>query len=222
MRKSCLIGILILMSLLSIHAQEMGLKESKVFSNLGDYVRQAQFSPYRNYFAFTIGNNTLRVYDRDWEKVFEHQGNPKAVGGVFAFSPDEKYLAYGRYKGFNDIAIIRLEDLKVVQVLSRHTDYINHLEFSHEGDLLVSSSSDERAIIWKLEDETFTLSQVLEGFESSLSQSTFSPDDRFLVTGDSRGHVLILERGGDDYTEFQRFQYRRHGIESVVFNPTAI
>ncbi len=85
----------------------MGLKESKEFSNLGEYVRQAQFSPYRNYFAFTIGDNTVRVYDRDWEKVFEHQGNPKAVGGVFAFSPDEKYMVYGRYKGFNDIAIIR-------------------------------------------------------------------------------------------------------------------
>ena len=87
--------------------QEMGLKESKVFSDLGDYVRQAGFSPYRNYFAFTIGNNTLRIYDRDWEKVFEHQGNPEARGGVFAFSPDERYLAYGRYKGTNDIAIIR-------------------------------------------------------------------------------------------------------------------
>ena len=101
MRKLYMTGVFAIMTACSLQAQEMGLRESKEFSNLGNYVRQAAFSPYRNYFAFTIGDNTLRVYDRDWEKVFEHQGNPKAVGGVFAFSPDEKYLVYGRYKGFH-------------------------------------------------------------------------------------------------------------------------
>ena len=200
-------------------AQEMGLKENKEFSNLGDYVRQAEFSPFRDYFALTIGNNTLRVYDQDWEMVLEHQGNPKAVGGVFAFSPDEKYLAYGRYKGFNDIAIIRLEDMKVIQVLGRHNDYINHLEFSHGGDFLVSTSSDKRAILWEQRDETFRYMQEFSGFESAAGQASFSSDDRFMVTGDSRGHVLVLERDGDRYREFQRFQYRKHGVESAAFRP---
>ncbi|MFH0755703.1 MAG: caspase family protein [Bacteroidota bacterium] len=221
MRRQVFLAVFSAILSFTLQAQELGLKESKVFSSLGDYVRQAQFSPCRNFFAFTIGDNTLRVYNRDWEKIFEHQGNPKAVGGVFAFSPDEKYLAYGRYKGFNDIAIISLDDLKVVQVMSGHTDYVNHLEFSNEGDLLVSASSDGSAIVWKLEQEEFRISQVIGGFESSLSQSSFSPDDRFLVTGDSRGNVLILERTKEGYIEFQRFQYRRHGIESVVFNPKA-
>ena len=110
MRNIYVSGIFLFLAFLSLQGQEMGLKESKEFSKLGDYVRQAQFSPYRNYFAFTIGNNTLRVYDRDWELVFEHQGNPKAVGGVFAFSPDEKYLVYARYKGFNDMAKLRRAD----------------------------------------------------------------------------------------------------------------
>ena len=214
MRQLFITGVIALITTCSIQAQEMGLKESKEFSNLGDYVRQAEFSPYRNYFAFTIGDNTLRVYDRDWKKVFEHQGNPKAVGGVFAFSPDEKYLVYGRYKGVNDIAIIRLEDMKVTAVLSRHTDYISHLDFSHDGNLLVSTSSDRSAIIWEIRDESFHFSQVIEGFESS-----FSHNDRFLVTGDSRGHLLILERDGNRYIDFQRFQYRRHSIESVAFHP---
>jgi hypothetical protein len=219
MRKLCIACVIVLIAAGMMHAQEMGLKESKEFSNLGDYVRQAAFSPYRNYFAFTIGDNTLRVYDRDWEKVFEHQGNPKAVGGVFAFSPDEKYLVYGRYKGFNDIAVIRLEDMKVTAVLNRHTDYISHLDFSHDGTMMVSTSADQRAVIWEIRDETFHFSQVIEGFESNLSQSTFSYDDRFLVTGDTRGHVLILERNGMTYREFQKFQYRRHSVESVAFHP---
>ena len=212
-------GIFLFLSLLSVQGQEMGLKESKEFSNLGDYVRQAQFSPYRNYFAFTIGNNTLRVYNRDWELVYEHQGNPKAVGGMFAFSPDEKYLVYGRYKGFNDMAVIRLEDMKVTQVLNRHTDYVNHLEFSNDGKHMVSCSSDKRAIIWDLKEESFHVSQVIDGFETRLSESSFSADDRFLATGDSRGHVRILEREDDRYREFQSFQYRSHGVTSISFSP---
>jgi WD40 repeat protein len=219
MRNPGTICALLWLSAVSLQAQELGLRESKEFSGLGEYIMQAEFSPFRNYFAYTIGDNTIRVYDRDWEKVFEHQGNPKAVGGVFVFSPDEKYLAYGRYKGFNDIAIIRLEDMKVTGVLNRHTDYINHLEFSHEGNLLVSTSSDRQAIIWELRDESFQFSQVFTGFESSLNQSSFSHDDRFLVTGDSRGHVLVLVRNGNAYREFQKFQFRKHAIESVAFHP---
>lgn len=219
MRHIYFTGILMFLALMSLQGQEMGLKESKEFSNLGDYIRQAQFSPYRNYFAFTIGNNTLRIYNRDWELVYEHQGNPKAVGGVFAFSPDEKYLLYGRYKGFNDIAIIRLEDMKVTGVLNRHTDYINHLEFSNDGKHMVSCSSDKRAIIWNLKEESFQVSQVIDGFEARLSESSFSADDRFLATGDSRGHVRILEWEGNRYREFQSFQYRRYGVASISFSP---
>ncbi|MEN8158023.1 MAG: WD40 repeat domain-containing protein, partial [Bacteroidota bacterium] len=202
-----------------VPAQEMGLKESKEFSNLGDYVKQAGFSPYRNFFAFTIGDNTLRVYDRDWEQVFGHQGNPKALGGVFAFSPDEKQMAYGRYKGFNDIAIIRLADMKVTQVLSRHTNYINHLEFSNDGNLLVSTSTDKQAIIWEMKQEKFTPVNTFDEFESTLYESSFSSDDRFLVTGDARGHVLVLERTNRGYERFQKFQYRKYGVHSVTFRP---
>lgn len=219
MRNLLLSAVFLLLVIPTARGQEMGLKESKEFSNLGDYVRQAQFSPYRNYFAFTIGNNTLRVYDRDWDLLLEHQGNPRAVGGVFAFSPDEKYLVYGRYKGVNDIAIIRLEDMKVIAVLNGHTDYINHLEFSNDGKFLVSCASDKNAIIWELKEETFQVLQLIDGFEKEIRESSFSADDRFLATGDGNGHVRILERKGDQYELFQSFQNRRHSVYAIAFSP---
>lgn len=211
--------LIVSISLLALSAQELDLKESKEFNNLGEYVRQAQFSPYRNFFAISIGNNALRVYDRDWEKVFEHQGNPEAYGGVFAFSPDEKFLAYGRFKGYNDIAIFRLPDMKLVDVLARHTSYINHLEFSNDGAFLVSSSADQTAIVWYREKDRFLFRQHIDAFEYDLNESSFSYDDRFLVTGDERGNILVLERTGERYREFQQFRFRRHGVESVVFHP---
>ncbi len=221
MRQFYILILLLFPGYMSLFSQEMGLKESKEFNSLGDYARLAQFSPYRNYFAYTIGDNTLRIYNRDWEKVFEHQGNPRAVGGVFAFSPDEKYLAYGRYKGNNDIAIIRLEDMKVTQVINRHSDYITHLEFSNDGELLVSTSQDGSMIIWQHRNEAFQIHQLFSDFETYPNESSFSFDDRFLVTGDTRGHVLVLKRRESTYDKFQEFQYRRHAVNTVVFNPKA-
>ena len=220
MRLLYLFFLLLLSVLIQLGGQERNLKESKVFSILGDYVRQAEFSPYRNYFAFTIGNNTLRIYNRDWEKVFDHQGNPTAVGGVFAFSPDEKYMAYGRYKGTNDIAIIELYGMKVVQVLNKHSDDISHLEFSHDGRHLASTSADKKLIIWYSYEEVFHESQVFSDFERGLNESSFSYDDRYLVTGDDYGNVLILSSEDHDlFSEVQRFKNRRHGVESIVFHP---
>ncbi len=54
--------------------------------------------------------------------------------------------------------------MKVIQVMSRHNDYITHLEFSHDGNLLVSTSADKSAIIWELRDESFNFSQVFRWF----------------------------------------------------------
>lgn len=220
MRRVQILFLLLSSFLICSTAQERSLIESKVFSNLGDYARQAEFSPYRNYFAFTIGNNTLRIYNRDWEKVFEHQGNPRAVGGIFAFSPDEKYMAYGRYKGTNDIAIVQLEDMKVIQVLNKHSDYITHLEFSHDGRHLASTSADKQLIIWYSYEEVFHHSNVITDVERGLNESSFSYDDRYLVTGDDYGNVLVLSKEpSGSYTVVQKFKNRRHSVESIVFHP---
>ena len=219
MRKIQFILILLWVLPLSLLSQEMGLKVNNEFGNLEDYVGQAQFSPFRNYFAYTVGDNTVRIFDRHWEKIFEHQGNPEARGGVFAFSPDERYFVYGRYRGKNDIAIFRVEDMKLMQVLNQHSFFVSHLEFSHDGEWLVSCSLDEQMILWKMKDEAFVFQRRFDAFESDLNESSFSFDDRFLVTGDTYGNVLVLERSDSDFEVFQQFKHRRHGVQTVSFHP---
>ncbi len=219
MRKIHLSFILMLVLAFPLLSQKLGMKVKREFSNLANYVGQAQFSPFRSYFSFTIGDNTLRIYDRDWEMVLEHKGNEEAFGGVFAFSPDEKYLVYGRYKGNNDIAIIRLEDMKVIQVLNQHSYFISHLEFSNDGKWLVSSSLDDQMIIWELSNETFEFHQIFEGFESDVNETSFSFDDRYLVTGDTYGNVLVLRNSDSEFEVFQEFKHRRHGVQTIAFHP---
>ena len=108
--KHILIFFLICVPILT-YAQEFSYKEKKGFRSQDSYIFDAQFSPFRNYFAITYGNNTIEVYDRNWRKVFEHQGNTESYSGTISFSPDEEYLAFSRYKSTNDIAILSLSEL---------------------------------------------------------------------------------------------------------------
>jgi len=87
------------------------------------------------------------LYDRTREPIFSHQGNRESFGVIVSFSPDERSLVYGRYKGGNDIAIIRLSDLKVIQILKGHSSWINDPEFSNSDDYLVSA---QEAVIYYL------------------------------------------------------------------------
>jgi WD40 repeat protein len=201
------------------HPQELGIKENKEFTDLGDYVMEAGFSPFRNYFAYAVGNNQVVIFDRNWEKIFDHTGNPRAVGGHFDFSPDEKFLAYAKFKGNNDIAIIRLADCQVVQTMERHTGYINDIAFSHDGDFLVSASSDRTIILWKREGDVFQFLSQVGDFTYGVEAVSFSYDDRFLVAGDDRGMIRILEKSGDSYAPVQDIVYRKHSVNSIAFHP---
>ena len=150
---------IVLFIVIQAYSQEFTYKEKKELKGYSEYIMQSEFSPFRNYFAITIGNNTIEIYDKDWNKIFSHQGNPKSVGGYFSFSPDEKYLAYAKYKSDNDIAIIRLEDRKVIQVMNGHSYYINQVKFSHDGKFLTSSSSDKSVCLWKWKNDQLELHQ---------------------------------------------------------------
>ncbi len=219
MLKKYLFLIMVLaLSCSSIHSQEMGLTISREFDKLGAVVVQAEFSPFRNYFVYSLGNNTARIFDRNWEVVWEHQGNPESYGGAFAFSPDENYMALGKYRGANDIAIIRLKDMKVVQVLGNHQYWINDLEFSHDGRYLVSVASDEKLILWNLREEKFHLAQQFE-FENEMRATSFSYDDKYLIASDIHGNTALLKAGGSGYSKVQSVRLNKSNVGDLAFHP---
>jgi WD40 repeat protein len=201
------------------NSQEFTYKEKKELKGFADYIMDSKFSPFRNYFAITVGNNTIEIYDKDWKKVFTHQGNPKSVGGHLAFSPDEKYLAYAKYKSDNDIAIIRLKDQKVIQVLNGHAHNINKLEFSHDGKFLVSTSSDESMNIWNWENDQMVLSQKFE-YEDAVMGASFSFDDKYIVVGGYDKMIYLYEKNINTYQLFDTIPGIQYWIYDVAFHPT--
>ena len=203
----------------AVLSQEMGLTISREFNKLGAVVVQAEFSPFRNYFAYSLGNNTARIFDRNWETIWEHQGDPESFGGPFAFSPDEHYLALGKYKGGSDIAIIRLKDMKVVQVLSSHQYWINDLKFSHDGRFLVSVAGDEKMNIWRMSHESFQLAQHFE-FENEMQETSISFDDKYLVTCDQYGNTAVFKAGESGFESVQKSRLTKNSVTDIAFHPT--
>jgi WD40 repeat protein len=210
--------VLIILSI-NVYGQEFTYKEKKELKGFSDYIMDSKFSPFRNYFALTVGNNSIEIYDKDWKKIFTHQGNPKSVGGHLAFSPDEKYLAYAKYKSDNDIAIIRLKDQKVIQVLNGHARNINKLEFSHDGKFLVSASSDESMNIWNWENDQMVLSQKFE-YEDAVMGASFSFDDKYIVVGGYDKMIYLYEKKVNKYQLLDTIPGIQYWIYDVAFHPT--
>lgn len=217
--KKLLVLILFIFFIHTLFGQEFSYKEKKELAGYPDYILDAKFSPFRNYFALTIGNNTVEIFDKNWKKVFSHQGNPNAVGGHISFSPDEKYLAYAKYKSDNDIAIIRLEDQKVIQVLNGHSHNINKLEFSHNGKFLVSASSDESICIWKWDNEDMVLDQKFT-YEDAMMGISFSYNDQYLVVGGYDRMIHLYKLKNDQYYLYDTIPNLKYWQYDVAFHPS--
>jgi WD40 repeat protein len=216
--KILLISIFVAVSSL-ISAQEFSCREKKELTGFGDYIMEARFSPYRNFFALTIGNNTLEVYDKNWNKIFEYTGDPKSVGGHISFSPDEKYLAYAKYKSNNDMAIIDLESRQVIEVLTGHSDHIQDINWSHSGQLLASCSQDKTIRIWSFNGLGYKLVQVLEDHENSVTGISFNFDDTFFASVGNDSKMLIRKWDGEKYKTFQEILPSKGYLEDCEFHP---
>jgi len=214
-----LLTVLLIFLFTQVYTQEFTYKEKKELKGYPDYIMDSKFSPFRNYFALTIGNNTIEIYDNNWKKIFSHQGNPKSVGGHISFSPDEKYLAYAKYKSDNDIAIIQLKDRKVVQVLNGHSHNINKLEFSHNGKFLASASSDNTVCIWALKGDQLVLSQEFTYDDAAIGIS-FSYDDKYLVAGGYDKMLSIYKYENEKYTLSDTIPGLKYWQYDICFHPS--
>ncbi|KAM7271752.1 hypothetical protein ACFE04_030966 [Oxalis oulophora] len=72
---------------------------------------------------------------------------------------------------------------KTLQVLQEHTDEVWFVQFSHHGKYLASSSKDQTAIVWEVNDDGhLTLKHRLIGHQKPVLSVSWSPDDKQLLT----------------------------------------
>ncbi len=147
------------------------------------------------YLISVSDDKTIRVWDTstgEVVRVFRSQIGEGYEGKIYtaALSPDNRILAVGGWpmgpaKTMNlrsgRIRLINFQTGEVIALLKGHSDIINGLAFSPDGNRLISGSFDKTARIWDV--RTQKTIHVLKGHTDFIFAVAFSPDGTMAVTG---------------------------------------
>ncbi len=119
-----------------------------------------------------------------------------------------------------DNAILLEDSSKKTDTLFGHTDKIRNIDFSEDGSYLVSGSSDNKAIIWKLAKSktTYDSIQTLTTHTNDVIDVEFYKND-LLLTASKDNTVQIYKREKDKNQFIQIPSIIRHeyGIKAATF-----
>jgi WD40 repeat protein len=190
-----------------------------------------------------FGGSDFRVYDVDLDRdkpeprAMEGQGHDSYVTGL-AVSASGRWVVSGGYDG--RLIWWDLKQGTRGRVIEGHAKWVRKLAATcgcdEEGALIASVADDMVCRLW--DAETGALRHELHGHEamtphhypSMLFACAFSPDDRFVATGDKVGHVVVWDvaTGKPAATLEAPVMYtwdpvqRRHsigGIRALAFTP---
>lgn len=161
------------------------------------------FTSNGRYLVSASDDKTIKVWDTSTGKVVrvlrgQIQAGDEGKIYAAALSPDNRFLAIGGWMGPSknyklvDLGRIRLIDFQTGEVktlLKGHTNVINGLAFSPDGNRLISGSADKTARIWNV--RTQKTIHVLKGHTDHIYAVAFSPDGSMAVTG-SNDNTLKL------------------------------
>lgn len=203
----------------SLQAQDFSLVESKTFKEEADYVRMIRFSPFGNFIAMPLGNNTTNLFDKNWNKVFTTQGDNKALASQCVFSPDERLMIFSKYKNKSDVAVYNIAENRVVQTLQDHEDMIYTLSLSPNGKFLATGGGDDFFLLYEWQEGVFKLIKKIPTTDTKAYSIAFSPDSRDMVVGMYNGKAWVFEYKNADWGLTQTIESTKWSIDEVLFSP---
>jgi len=102
--------------------------------------------------------------------------------------------------------------------LHGHTDSINSVEFSHDGQHVVTASNDNTARIW----DTQTYSQIgdaLTGHTNTVRSASFSPDGKLVVSTSRDNTIRIWNAKSKTHEQIGKSFTRHRGVDKASFLP---
>ncbi|MBD2612085.1 AAA-like domain-containing protein [Nostoc punctiforme FACHB-252] len=182
------------------------------------------FNHYSNQIAAAQSDGSivlLEISGQQLVKFQEFKTDLDIVNSV-SFSPDSKLLVTTSQNDAYSISIFRKENKAFLWNLSGdklaefqgHTDIINSINFSHDGQFIATASADNTARLWNLAGEIIA---ELKGHESRVNDINFSPNNSDLIaTASSDNTVRLWNLSGQ---EIKKIKAGVHSIFSVNFSP---
>ncbi len=183
----------------TVHLWDTFSRESLTVMQHGEQkpvLSSVAFSPDSRYLVTAAWDGTVRLWAVGAGPAKAVVGSRAAWMTEVAFSPDGKTVAIGS----GNEGIVMLFDAASgdwIDTLPYHLDEITHLEFSPDGNRLLSTSYDWAAAIWKLdapevEDEpVYAMRAVFH--EAEVLDGAFSPDGSRFATSSIDGTATISE-----------------------------
>lgn len=146
---------------------------------------------------------------------------PAGMLNAVSLAPDGSLLAaagYEREGQDHGIFLVSLPAGEVRQVLRGHTNIVLDLQFSRDGQSLLSSSADHTARVWDVSaGPRQAVSQVLKGHTAPVYSAAWAPDGRRIATGSLDGTARIWMRA--DATTQHILRGHEGPVASVAWSP---
>jgi WD40 repeat protein len=206
-------------------------------SNLGSQETCGTFNSETKMFVSGSNPGILRSYIMSLDRTFTSLAVTRTTGSsssgisLVKFHPRIPNLLFVVVG--NIIFQYKLSDLGEFESLGElhgHPNWINSLEFSRDGTMMVSCSFDlkptDNIIVWKINGlEPAVLTQNLRGHTMSVQSVAFSHDGTVLASGSLDQTIRIWEKDGDEWICKQVLTEPDSGplrncINGVIFDQT--
>jgi WD40 repeat protein len=140
----------------------------------------------------------LNSTDQDPRTIYVRRDEQRTNNPVSAveFNRDGTILAFGDEQG--NVVIYDMVNETEVRTLTNHATRVTDLEFSHNNQLLATSSTDGTADIWNMANLN-DLPTILTGHNDWVWGVSFDPDNEHLVTAGRDGNVRLWPTKADEY-----------------------
>ncbi|EUC61976.1 tyrosine kinase catalytic domain protein, partial [Rhizoctonia solani AG-3 Rhs1AP] len=189
-----------------------------------DSINSISYCPPGNLIASGSDDKTIRLWDVNTR---EHLGDPIKGNHQFisvAFSPDAKLIASGcgGYASSGPSRLsVQLWDVRkraaAASPFQAHTRAVISVQFSPDGNRLVSGSGDNTIRVWDAEHGATVLGP-LQGHNDSVFSVAFSPDGSQIVSC-SKDKTIRLWDTRSGKTIGNPYEGHTHWVNSVVFSP---
>ncbi|ARV59031.1 hypothetical protein BZZ01_10625 [Nostocales cyanobacterium HT-58-2] len=179
-------------------------------------VKSLRFSSNGKTVAFTCRDGTIRLWDLQSNQLKTLKTHITKATDI-SLGSNSNVIALSN----NVIALsssdhtIKLLDANgtLLHSLEGHRDQINSINFSSDGQLLVSGSNDGYIKIWNHEG---ALVATLKGHHGLVNWVTFNPDDSIIASAGEDGTVRLWSRNGDLLHTLQFQEHKAEVLSEVL------